>query len=63
MFVPGLLQSEEYALAVLRGRPRGGIVAERVPALLGLRARPQDLLSSEGAPPFSFILDEAVITA
>jgi transcriptional regulator with XRE-family HTH domain len=61
MFVPGILQTEEYALAVLRATYGEGSPAERVPALVDLRTRRRDLLSSEGAPAFSFILDEAVI--
>lgn len=61
MFVPGILQTEEYALAVLRAAYGERSPAERVPALVKLRTRRRDLLYSEGAPLFSFILDEAVI--
>jgi transcriptional regulator with XRE-family HTH domain len=61
MFVPGILQTEGYALAVLGATYGEGSPAERVPALVDLRTRRRDLLSSEGAPLFSFILDEAVI--
>lgn len=60
-FVPGILQTEEYALVVLRAAYGEGSPAERVPALVDLRTRRRDLLSSEGAPLFSFTLDEAVI--
>jgi hypothetical protein len=61
MFVPGILQTEEYALAVLRVSYGEGSPAERVPALVDLRTRRRDLLTSEGAPAFSFLLDESVI--
>jgi transcriptional regulator with XRE-family HTH domain len=58
MFVPGILQTEEYALAVLRAAYGEGSPAER---LVALRTRRRDLLTSEGAPRFSFVLDESVI--
>ena len=61
MFVPGILQTEAYAVAVLRATYGEGSPAERVPALVDLRTRRRDLLSTEGAPRFSFIIDEAVI--
>lgn len=59
--VPGILQTEEYALAALRLSYGEGSPAEHVPALVDLRTRRRDLLSSEGAPKFSFLLDESVI--
>jgi transcriptional regulator with XRE-family HTH domain len=58
MVVPGILQTEEYALAVLRNSYGEGSPAER---LADLRTRRRDLLTSEGAPTFSFVLDESVI--
>ncbi len=61
MFVPGILQTEDYARAVLRVFYGEGSPAERVPALVALRTRRRDLLESEGAPKFSFLLDESVI--
>jgi len=61
MLVPGILQTEEYALAVLRAVYGEGSPAERVPALVELRTKRRDLLRSDGAPLFSFLLDEAVI--
>ena len=61
MFVPGILQTEEYARAVLRLSYGEGSPAERVPALVDLRTRRRDLLVSEDAPTFSFLLDESVI--
>jgi transcriptional regulator with XRE-family HTH domain len=61
MFVPGIMQTEEYALAVLRIFYGEDSAAERVPALVDLRTRRRDLLDGEGAPKFSFLLDESVI--
>ncbi len=61
MFVPGILQTEEYARAVLRTFYGEDSPAERVPALVDLRTRRRDLLESEDAPRFSFLLDESVI--
>lgn len=58
--VPGLLQTEEYALAVLTALNPGGdeaLIQRRVEA----RMQRQDLLEQEDAGEFWFILDEAVI--
>ena len=60
MFVPGILQTEEYALAVLRVFHGEESPAERVPALVNLRTRRRELLEDDGAPQFSFLLDESV---
>ena len=61
MFVPGILQTEEYARAVLRTFYGEDSPAERVPALVQLRTQRRDLLVSDDAPRCSFLLDEAVI--
>jgi Domain of unknown function (DUF5753) len=61
IFVPGILQTEEYASAVLQGFYGEKFPAERVAALVELRTRRRDLLTSENAPKFSFVLDESVI--
>jgi transcriptional regulator with XRE-family HTH domain len=61
MVVPGVLQTEEYARAVLRATYGEGSPAEVVPALVELRTKRRELLTSEGAPVFSFVLDESVI--
>ena len=58
MFVPGILQTEDYALAVLRASYGAKSPAER---MVSLRTKRRDLLASEGAPAFSFVLDESVI--
>jgi len=56
--VPGILQTEEYALAVLQVAYGQGSPAAR---LADLRTRRRDLLTSEGAPAFSFAFDESVV--
>jgi uncharacterized protein DUF5753 len=61
MLVPGILQAEEYALTVLRAVYGEQSPAERVRTLTDLRIRRRDLLTAEGAPRFSFVLDESVI--
>jgi transcriptional regulator with XRE-family HTH domain len=61
MFVPGILQTEEYASAVLQVFYDEKSAAERVAALVDLRTRRRDLLLGENAPKFSFVLDESVI--
>ena len=61
VLVPGLLQTEAYARAVIEefsGRPS----KERLDALVALRMKRQELLTRTGPPPWSFfILDEAVL--
>jgi transcriptional regulator with XRE-family HTH domain len=59
-FVPGILQTEEYARAVLQYYNARRSKSE-LAALVELQVRREDLLRREDAPQFSFILDEAVI--
>ena len=61
MFVPGILQTEDYASAVLQGFYGEKSPSERVAALIELRTRRRDLLTSDNAPNFHFALDESVI--
>ena len=61
MFVPGILQTEEYASAVLQVFYGDNSADEHVAALVDLRTRRKGLLVSENAPTFSFVLDESVI--
>ena len=61
MFVPGILQTEDYASAVLKVFYDDKSSAERVAALVDLRTRRRELLTAENAPEFSFLLDESVI--
>jgi transcriptional regulator with XRE-family HTH domain len=58
MFVPGILQTEEYASAVLQAFYDEKSSAER---LAELRTTRRSLLTSGNAPKFSFIMDESVI--
>ncbi len=60
-FVPGILQVEEYASAILHVFHGETSTPERVAALVELRTRRRELLTSEHAPRFSFVLDESVI--
>jgi hypothetical protein len=59
-FVPGILQTEEYASAVLQifydERPN-----ESVQRLVELRTKRKQLLNRENAPEFSFVLDESIL--
>jgi transcriptional regulator with XRE-family HTH domain len=60
LLIPGLLQTEEYARAVIRQfyeRP----TAERVDSLMELRMKRQELLDRADPPLLFFVLDEAVI--
>jgi transcriptional regulator with XRE-family HTH domain len=61
MFVPGILQTEEYASAVLQGFYSEKSSSGQVAALVELRTSRRDLLTSENAPNFLFVLDESVI--
>ena len=61
MFVPGILQTEEYASAVLQDFYDAKSDDERVAALVELRTRRRDLLTSEDAPKFTFIMDESIL--
>src|SRR5271165_1596484 len=61
IFVPGILQTEEYASAVLQVFYDEKSAPEKVAALVDLRTRRRGLLTSENAPRFSFVLDESVI--
>ena len=61
IFVPGILQTEEYASAVLQVFYDETSVPDKVAALVDLRTRRRELVNSENAPMFSFVLDESVI--
>ncbi|GAA1365135.1 helix-turn-helix domain-containing protein [Catellatospora chokoriensis] len=59
-FVPGLLQTEDYARAVIRAtRPHDG--AEEVERRVQIRLTRQELLKQEKPPEFWTVLDEAVL--
>jgi transcriptional regulator with XRE-family HTH domain len=61
MYVPGILQTEDYARAALREVYGQESPGERVRALVDLRTRRRELLVGKDAPQFSFLLDESVI--
>jgi transcriptional regulator with XRE-family HTH domain len=60
-FVPGILQTEEYALAILQASYDEYPITDRIAALVDLRTKRRGLLTSENAPKCSFIVDESVI--
>ncbi|MFH8404159.1 helix-turn-helix domain-containing protein [Streptomyces sp. NPDC018019] len=58
-YVPGLLQTEEYARAVLRaGKPHAA--REEIDRAVALRMERQSLLTREDAPMFWVVMDETV---
>lgn len=59
LLVPGLLQTEEYARAVL-GQFAAPTTAERIDAQVEVRMRRQELVDRDDPPLLFFILDEAV---
>lgn len=59
-FVPGLLQTEGYARAILRSGAVGGSTAEEIERHVALRMERQSLLTRENAPKFWVIMDETV---
>jgi transcriptional regulator with XRE-family HTH domain len=60
LLVPGLLQTEEYARAVI-GAFEQGAAADRVNTLVEIRMRRQEQLDRDDPPLLFFILDEAVV--
>ncbi|WP_245974633.1 helix-turn-helix domain-containing protein [Thermomonospora umbrina] len=61
-FVPGLLQTRDYARAVIGlGHPPGGGDAEKVEMLVELRMRRQQVLRRDRPPHLWVILDEAAL--
>lgn len=61
MFVPGILQTEDYARAVIDNYYEEGLSSNQLRALVELRTRRQDVIDAEDPPSFHFILDEAAI--
>lgn len=61
MFVPGILQTEEYALAILQEFYSENMPEENVRKLVKLRTRRRDLLAGAEAPRFFFVLDESAV--
>ncbi len=61
MFVPGILQTEDYARAVIQDYYDERSGSDRLRALVELRVRREELLDSENSPSFQFMLDEAAV--
>ncbi|WP_204018850.1 helix-turn-helix domain-containing protein [Sphaerimonospora thailandensis] len=59
LLVPGLLQTEEYARAVLRGEP--GVTDEQAEKAVQARLERQIILSRSNPPMFWVVLDEGVL--
>jgi len=60
MVVPGLLQTEDYARAVLRAAPHAGSSAE-VDGLVALRMQRQTILGQDSPPDLWVVLSEGVL--
>jgi transcriptional regulator with XRE-family HTH domain len=60
LFVPGTLQTRDYATAIIWRLVRD-VTEERANGLLGFRMRRQKLLDSADPPTLSFVLDESVL--
>ncbi|GAA2430633.1 helix-turn-helix transcriptional regulator [Streptomyces macrosporus] len=60
-FVSGLLQTEDYARAVVTSGHQTGLSREEVDRRVALRLERQKLLLSEQAPQFRCVLDEAAL--
>jgi transcriptional regulator with XRE-family HTH domain len=58
--LPGLLQTRDYALAMLRAWRPSGDSAARLPAI-DVRMRRQEILARESRPTFHVVLDEAAV--
>ncbi len=61
LFIPGILQSEDYARAVIQDFYDERPGSDRLRALVELRVRREDLLDGEHSPSFHFMLDEAAV--
>ncbi|MFF0202878.1 helix-turn-helix transcriptional regulator [Streptomyces sp. NPDC005017] len=60
-FVPGLLQTEDYARGVLLSGAVGQTRPDDIERYVALRVQRQDLLTREGAPRFWAVMDETVL--
>ena len=59
-FVPGILQTEEYARTVLEAHYNEQAPPSRISAMVKLRIRRRQLLDVEDPPRFHFVIDEPV---
>jgi hypothetical protein len=61
-FIPGLLQTEDYARAVIaQGNGRGGVSVETVDRRIGVRMSRQEILNRPDPPRLWAVVDEAAI--
>jgi hypothetical protein len=60
-FIPGILQTEDYARAVIQDYYDERPGSDKLRALVELRIRREDLFDADNPPSFQFMLDEAVI--
>lgn len=60
-FIPGILQTEDYARAVIQDYYNERPGSDKLRALVELRIRREDLFDADNRPFFQFMLDEAVI--
>lgn len=61
MFIPGILQTEDYARSVIQSYYGERPGSDKLRALVELRIQREELFNSDNAPLFHFILDEAVV--
>lgn len=61
VFIPGILQTEDYARAVIQDYYDERPGSDRLRALVELRVRREELFDSDNPPSFQFMLDEAVV--
>jgi len=61
LFIPGILQTQDYASAVIENYYDERPGSDLVHALVKLRTRRQSLFDGDNPPRFHFMLDEAVI--
>jgi transcriptional regulator with XRE-family HTH domain len=60
-FIPGILQTEDYARAVIQDYCDERPGSDKLRGLVELRIRREDLFDADNHPSFHFMLDEAVI--
>jgi transcriptional regulator with XRE-family HTH domain len=61
LFIPGMLQTADYARAVIQSYDDERPESDELRALVELHVRREELIDSDNAPSFHFILDEAVV--
>jgi transcriptional regulator with XRE-family HTH domain len=61
MFIPGIMQTEDYARAVIQDYYDERPGSDRLRALVELRVQREALFDSDNPPSFHFMLDEAVV--